>query len=75
VIWQTQNTPTRATLLVGSAPDNMNLRSVEVKDMKTVHFVTESDLAPGTRYYFKVIAVDGQGRKLESNVISKRTKD
>lgn len=75
MIWQTQNVATKATLHIGLSPTNLTLRKVETSEAKTVQYEIVDGLAPNTRYYFKVIASDANGRTVESNVISKETKE
>lgn len=74
LIWQTQSIPTKAKLFVGLTPQNLSARVTSINEYKSIHYVTEQGLEPNTRYYFKVIGVDQNGRQVESNVISKVTK-
>jgi hypothetical protein len=74
VIWRTPGAATKATLKVGLAADNLNHRSVAIDTFADTHLVPVTGLSPDTVYYLQVIAVDSNGRTIESVVIMKRTK-
>lgn len=74
IIWQTPGALTNAVVKVGLTANDLNLRTIEVPDFKTVHLVTVPGLNPNTNYFFKVFAEDEEGGKVESSVLSKRTK-
>jgi hypothetical protein len=75
VIWQTPGAVTKATLLIGLDANNLNHRSIAIDDYRESQLVNVTGLAKSTNYYFKVIAVDKNGRTVESTVLFKRTKD
>jgi hypothetical protein len=74
VIWRTPGALTKATLKVGLTADNLNLLSVVIDKFADTHLVPVTGLSPDTVYYLQVIAVDSNGRTIESVVIMKRTK-
>jgi hypothetical protein len=74
LIWQTPGAATTAVIQVGLAPDQLNLLSIPVNDLSSVHVGTISGLSPNTLYYFQVTATDRNGLTHTSYVISKATK-
>jgi hypothetical protein len=74
IIWQTPGAETKATLKVGTSPDNLSLQSIDVTNYAETHLVPVNGLQPNTSYYFQVIAVDKAGKTMESVILHKRTK-
>lgn len=75
VIWQTPGAVTKATLMIGLSATDLTHRSIAIDDYRESQLVNVTGLNPSTSYYFKVIAVDKNGRTMESTVLFKRTKD
>ncbi len=73
VIWRTPGAQTKATIKFGTDPLSLN-QSVEVTDYLETHLVSVDGLTESTTYYFQVVAVDRNGRTVESTVVMKRTK-
>jgi len=75
VIWQTPGAVTKATLMIGLSATDLTHRSIAIDEYRESQLVNVTGLAKSTNYYFKVIAVDKNGRTMESTVLFKRTKD
>ena len=73
--WKTPGEETRARLLVGLAADDLSLMNLPVENFAVAQEKLVNELNPNTFYFFKVIAEDRRGRKVESAVISLRTKE
>jgi hypothetical protein len=75
VIWQTPGAMTKATLMIGLSPDDLSYRSIVLDEFAESQLVGVTGLSASTNYYFKVVAVDANGRTVESTVLFKRTKN
>lgn len=73
--WKTPGEETRATLFVGLSADDLSLREIALPEFKVAQEQLVNELQPNTAYFFKVIAEDKKGRKVESEIISLRTKE
>jgi hypothetical protein len=73
VIWRTPGAVTKATIKYGTNAQNLN-QVVEVTEYLETHIVNVEGLTESTTYYFQVIAVDKNGRTVESVIVMKRTK-
>ncbi len=73
VIWRTPGAQTKATIRFGTDAANLN-QSVEVTDFAETHLVNVGGLTESTNYYFQVVAVDRNGRTVQSTIVMKRTK-
>lgn len=65
----------KAILMIGLSATDLTHRSIAINDYRESQLVNVTGLNPSTSYYFKVIAVDKNGRTMESTVLFKRTKD
>ncbi len=74
LIWQTPGAFTKATVKVGLSPDDLSLQILQVTDYAETQLLPVNGLSPDTNYYFQVIAVDRNGRTVESVILSKKTK-
>lgn len=74
IIWQTPGAQTKATLKVGLSATDLSLQAIAVDSFAEAQLVNVTGLQANTAYYFQVIAVDRNGRTVESAVMMKRTK-
>lgn len=73
VIWQT-DVATKSTLSVGLSETDLTFKTIELNAFNESHLVTVTGLSPNTRYYFRVLATDGDGGSVTSTVLTKTTK-
>jgi len=71
--WDTLIEPTRATVYYGEIEDNLS-RYINYSAYESIHEVRLRGLQANTNYYYKIVAENKQGKKIESllNVFSTR---
>ena len=81
VIWQTDGVLTIGVLQIGlteaelQRAEKQPYREFVLGANQHVQALSIKNLTPGTRYYFRVMAMDMSGRTVLSNIISKTTKE